>query len=56
MKTKKKREITTTVSIRATTSEIKQIELIKKERRINSNSHTLRVLIAEEVERLQHRI
>jgi hypothetical protein len=56
MKTKKKREITTTVSIRATASEIKQIELIKKERRINSYSHTLRVLIAEEAEKLQHRV
>lgn len=53
MKTKKKREITTTVCMKATASEIKQIELIQKERRINSYSHTLRVLIAEEAERIQ---
>lgn len=56
MNTKKKSEVLTTISIRATAEEIKQIELIKKKRRINSYSHTLRVLIAEEAEKIQHRI
>jgi hypothetical protein len=52
MKTKKKREPVTTIGIRATASELAQIEFIKKERRINSYSHTMRVLIAEEAEKL----
>ena len=52
MKTRTKRESITTIGIRVTASELAQIELIKKKRRISSYSHTMRVLIAEEAEKL----
>ena len=52
MKTRTKRESITTIGIRVTASELAQIELIKKKRRTSNYSHTMRVLIAEEAEKL----
>ena len=47
----KKRKPVRLIAIQVTKSELEQIELIMKKRRINTYAHTLRVLIAEEVEK-----
>ena len=52
MRKTKKRDVVLTIGIRVTQPELKQIKLIMSKRRINSYSHALRVLIAEEAEKI----
>lgn len=52
MKKKKRQVPIRVVAIRVTKPELEQLELIKEKRRINSYSHALRVLIAEEAEKI----
>lgn len=51
MTKKNKREPVLVIGIRVTQQELDQVKLIMKKRRINSYSHTLRVLIEEEAEK-----
>ena len=52
MKKTKRRKTVRVIAIQTTKSELEQIELIMQTRRIFSYSHTLRVLIAEESEKI----
>lgn len=52
MKKAPKKKLLPLIGIRVTPAELKQVKLIMKTRRINSYSHTLRVLIAEEAEKI----
>ena len=52
MTKKNKREPVLVIGIRVTQQELDQVKLIMKKRRINSYSHTLRVLIEEEAEKI----
>lgn len=52
MSRQKKRKPVLVIGIRVTESELEQVKLIMAKRRINSYSHTLRVLIEEEAEKI----
>lgn len=52
MPKRKKRQSVQVIGIGVTKPELNQIKLIMKKRRINTYSHTLRVLIAEEAEKI----
>ena len=48
----KKRKLVRLIAVQLTKSELEQVELIMEKKRINTYAHTLRVLIAEEAEKI----
>ena len=48
----KKRKLVRLIAVQLTRPELEQVELIMKKKRINTYAHTLRVLIAEEAEKI----